>query len=125
MVPNTVTEQGGVLGVPLAAHVDESLTPLTVMFSESTTLKSAIGPGGMKALISTTRKRNRVTGAPVLLTKRRLIDSVPLIPLVIGVKSRTRLGGAVAPIVESTKTAGIDRFSRGAAKFCGPGAPKR
>src|ERR1043166_9054908 len=64
VVPNTVTEQGAVLGVPVAAHVDESLTPLTVIASESSTLKSAIDPGGVRALISTTRNRKRGTFAP-------------------------------------------------------------
>src|ERR1051325_5097297 len=83
VVPNTVTEQGCVLGVPVAAHVAESVIPLTVIDSESSTRMSAMDPpGGVNALMSTTRKRNRVTGAPVLLTKRRLTDSVPFAPLV-------------------------------------------
>src|ERR1051325_3823511 len=117
VVPNTVTEHGAVAGVPVAAHVVASVTPLTVIASESSTLKSAMdGPGG-SVLISTTRKRNRVTGAPVLFTKRRLIDNVPFVPFVTGVKSRTRFGTAPAPMFESTNNAGTDRLSRGAARF--------
>src|ERR1051325_4504245 len=125
VVPNTVTEQGVVAGVPVAAHVAESLTPLTVIVSESSALKSAIDGAGGRVLISTIRKRNRVTFAPVLLTKRRLSVIVPFAPLVTGVRSRTRFGAAVDPMVASTSNAGIDRFSRGAPEFCGLGAPTR
>ena len=125
VVPNTVTEHGADAGVPVAAQVAESLTPLTVTDSESIALKSATAPDTGKALKSTMRKRNRVTGAPVRFTKRRLIDIVPCDPFVTGVKSRRRFGGAVEPIVESTSTAGSERFSRGEARFCGPGAARR
>src|ERR1043165_5820216 len=125
VVPNTVTEQGCVLGVPVAAHVAESVIPLTVIASESSTLTSAIDPGGVKALISTTRNRNCVTAAPVLLTKRRLTDSVPFAPFVTGVKSRTRLRAVGAPSVAPSRTDAIARFTRGAFEFWGPGAPKR
>ena len=52
--------------------------------------KSAVPAGAAPVVISTMRKRRRVNGAPVLLRKRRLIESVPFVPLVIGVKSRTR-----------------------------------
>src|ERR671926_1640671 len=74
VVPNTVTVQGWLLGVPVAAHVAESLIPLTVTFVEFNTLKSAIGFDTGRLLISTTRNRKCVTGAPVLFTNRRLID---------------------------------------------------
>src|SRR5262249_19393077 len=77
VVPNTVTVQGGVFGVPVAAHVAESFIPLTVIVNELSALKSAVPPDVGKALKSTIRKRNRRTFAPVLLTNRRLTDSVP------------------------------------------------
>src|SRR5215213_5275723 len=118
VVPNTVTEQGGTAGVPVAAHVAESLIPLTVIANEFSILKSAIAPDVGKLLKSTMRKRNRVTFPPVLFTKRRLTDIVPFIALGnCGVMSRTRFGGAGAPWVTSRSSAGIDRFSRGLPRF--------
>src|SRR6185312_9678816 len=95
VVPNTGTEQGAVVGVPVAAHVAASLMPLTVICNELNALRSAIAPGPAKLLKSTRRKRNRVIGAPVLFTKRRLTDSVPNIAFGnCGVVSRTRFGSA-------------------------------
>src|SRR5688572_16362175 len=54
VVPNTVTEQGGVAGVPVAAHVAESVTPLTAIDNESSARKSAIPIVGNE-VISTIR----------------------------------------------------------------------
>src|SRR5215213_3771687 len=118
VVPNTVTVHGAVFGVPVAAHVAESLTPLTVISSELSALKSAIAPDVGKALKSTIRKRNRVTFAPVLFTKRRLTDNVPFIAFGnCGARSRTRLGAVGDPFVASTSNAGIERFSRALPRF--------
>ena len=91
--------------------------PLTVIVIELSALKSAMDPDVGKALKSTTRKRNRVTFAPVLFTKRRLTESVPFAALGNTVKSRTRFGDVGAPIVESSSNVGIDRFSRALARF--------
>ena len=89
----------GVVATPLAArHVAASVTPFTVTFAEVKALRSAIPPGTEIELISTMRKRSRVTGAPVLLTNLRLTESVPFAAFVCGVRSRTRFGGAGAPI---------------------------
>ena len=117
MVPNTVTEQGAVFGVPVAAHVAESLIPLTVIVVELIALTSAIPTPDVRLLISTIRKRNRVTGAPVLFWKRLLTDSVPGVKSGIEVKSRTRFGAAGAPIVESRSNAGIVRLTRALPRF--------
>src|ERR1041384_7859069 len=76
-VPNTVTAQGGVAGVPVAAQVDASLMSVTWMSVEVIALKSAIPSDIERLLKSTIRNRNCVTFAPVLLTKRRLTASVP------------------------------------------------
>ena len=75
VVPRTVTVQGDE-AKPAAVHVAGSLT-LTVMSPEVIALRSAVLPDVGAVLISTIRKRNRVTSAPVLFWKRRLIDSVP------------------------------------------------
>src|ERR1044072_1059947 len=94
VVPNTVTEQGTVAGVPVAAHVAESLMPLTVIVVEVIALTSAMPPPDVRLLISTIRKRKRVTGAPVLFWKRLLIDIVAGAKSGTGVTSRTRFGAA-------------------------------
>ena len=126
MVPNTVTEHGVVVGVPVAAQVSASVTPVTVMFVDVSALISAIPPGTEIVLISTIRNRSRVTGAPVLFTKRRLTDIVPFAPLVTGVRSRTRFGGAGPPKFLSRKNTGIVLLRLiGLARFYGPGAPRR
>ena len=73
-------------------------------------------------------KRNRVTDAPVLLTKRRRIDSVPNVELFPGslVKSRTRFGTALTPVLVSSSELVIDELRWiGDDRFCGPGAPRR
>src|SRR5689334_22323282 len=124
VVPSTVTEQG-VVATPFdARQVPASVTPLTTTLVEVNARRSAIPPGTASALISTMRNRNRVTGAPVLFTKRRLTERVPFVPLVIGVKSRTRFGDAGAPIFASSSNAEIvEACNLGAARFSGPGAP--
>ena len=61
-MPNTVTVQGVVVGVPVDEQVPESVMPLTVMFVELNALRSAADPDG-RLLKSTIRNRNRVTGA--------------------------------------------------------------
>ena len=81
---------------------------MTVIVVELIALKSAIPPGGKRLLISTIRKRNRVTEAPVLFWKRLLIESVPGVKSVTGVKSRKRFGDDGAPTVASSSNAGID-----------------
>src|SRR6185295_20001842 len=105
-------------GVPVAAHVAESLMGPTVMFVESIPLTSAMDPPTVvRLLISTIRKRNLVTFAPVLFWKRRLIDIVPGVKFGTEVKSRKRLGGAAAPMVASSRNAGIVRLNRALARF--------
>ena len=58
VVPNTVTEQGTVFGVPVAAHVAESIMPLTVIVVELIALKSAMPAVFERLLKSTIRNRN-------------------------------------------------------------------
>src|SRR6185295_9606060 len=110
---------------PAAVHVPLSVIPFTTTFVEVSALMSAIPPGTEIALISTMRKRKRVTGAPVLFTKRRLIESVPFSAFGgNGVTSRTRFGAAGAPMLESSNKARIVLLrTMGLARFCGPGAP--
>jgi hypothetical protein len=106
VVPKTVTVQGGE-PAPEAVQVLASATTAVVLI-EVKALKSAIPPGTAIELKSTIRTLRRVTGAPVLFTKRRLTDSVPFAAFGgIGVKLRTRLGGAGEPIVESSRSAAI------------------
>src|SRR4030095_8078538 len=111
----------GVVATPFEARqVAESLIPLTDTAVEVRARKSAIDPGGTKAvLISIIRNCRRVTGAPVLFTKRRLIESVPFAALdCTAARSLTRFGGAVAPIVESISSSVIDELcSVGLARF--------
>src|SRR5215204_753620 len=111
---------------PAAAHVALSVITTAGTSEDVNTLRSAIPPGTDIVLISTMRKRKRVTGAPVLFTKRRLTESVPLTALVCAVRSRTRFGGAGAPKLLSSSNVRIVllRLS-GLAIFCGPGAPSR
>src|ERR1044071_7196471 len=111
---------------PAAVHVPLSVITTPGTSEDVKALRSAIPPGTETVLISTMRKRRRVTGAPVLFTKRRLTDSVPLAPFVTGVKSRTRFGAGGAPMLLSSSNARIAllRLS-GLARFCGPGAPTR
>src|SRR5437764_3377703 len=75
-----------------------------------------------------TRKRSRVTAPPVLLTKRRRIESVPNVELFPGslVKSRTRLGALADDTFASSKLAAIVALRWiGDVRFCGPGPPRR
>ena len=126
MVPKTVTEHGGVAGVPEAAQVAVSVIPLTVTLVDVNALKSAIPAGTEIEEKSTMRKRNRVTDPPVLLTNRRLINSVPFAPFVTGVRSRIRFGGAGPPKFESSSNVVIVLFRTiGLPSLCGPGAPRR
>jgi len=124
-VPKTVTLQGAVAGVPVVEHVPLSVMPFTVMFVDvNARISATLGTLGIE-LMSITRNRSRVTGAPVLLTKRRLNESVPCAPFVTGVKSRTRFGDEGAPMFTSSiRPAMLDRVT-GELMFCGPGAPSR
>src|SRR6476646_4118727 len=124
VVPRTVIVHG--VDWPAAVHVPLSVIPFTTTFVDVKALISAIAPGVEIVLISTIRNRRRVTAAPVLFTKRRLTESVPLAPFVTGVISRTRFGGAGAPMLLSSSNVRIVllRLS-GLARFCGPGAPNR
>ena len=126
VVPSTVTVQGGD-PAPDAVQVPASVTPVTVTLVDVKALTSATpGVPLISVLISTIRNRKRVTGAPVLFTKRRLTESVPLAPFVTGVRSRTRFGGAGPPKFESRSSPIIVLLrSSGLARFCGPGAPRR
>src|SRR6185295_14068856 len=111
---------------PAAVHVPLSVIPLTTTLVDVNALRSAMPPGTEIVLKSTMRKRRRVIGAPVLFTKRRLTDIVPFAPFVTGVRSRTRFGGAGAPMFESSSRCRIVALRlSGLARFCGPGAPNR
>src|SRR5687768_13096326 len=126
VVPSTVTVQGVVIS-PDAVQVPASVE-VAITSAEVRALTSAIPTDGtISVLMSTIRKRKRVTGAPVLFTNRRLIESVPLVPFVTGVRLRTRFGGAGAPIFESINNAVIALLLRslGLTKFSGPGDPRR
>ena len=90
--------------------------------------KSAIPDGAGKVVWSISRKRNRVTLAPVLLVNVRRIVSVPNVELFPGseVKSRTRFGGLDPATQGSSKVAGTTELrSIGLERFSGPGAPRR
>src|SRR6266545_1770438 len=105
VVPCTVAVQGGVAGAPVAAHVTVSLIPATTTALEVRGLRSAIPDGAGKVVRSITRKRNRVTAAPVLFTNLLRIERVPNVELFAGslVKSRTRFGGLLLVTVASSK----------------------
>src|SRR6185369_17739678 len=102
-----------------AAHVTGSLT-VSVVLPEVSSLRSATPPLAIKVvLISTTRIRKRVTGAPVLFWKRRLIDIVPVATFgPIAVVSRTRFGLPAAPLVESSRNATTSIVYRGLPRPC-------
>src|SRR6185369_3109193 len=120
VVPLTVT-----LLVPLP-HGGRST--VTTTFVEVRGRKSAIPLGAGNVVRSTTRKRNRVTLPPVLLTMVRRTSSVPNVEFCGGfdVKSRTRFGGdAAATQVSSRFTANEALRSIGELRFSGPGAPRR
>jgi hypothetical protein len=107
VVATTFTEHG-VVATPFAAkQVAASVIPLITALVEVSVLISATPAGTAIELMSITRKRSRVTGAPVLLTNRRLIVSVPFAPLVTGVRSRTRFGDKAAATFESRSNATI------------------
>src|SRR6185295_5079496 len=119
----------GVVAIPFEAkHVAASLTPDTTTSVDVRVRKSANPLGAGKVVMSMTRNLNRVTGAPVLLTTRRRISSVPNVELFAGsdVKSRTRFGAFAAATVASISTIGIVvKLTSGDDRFSGPGAPKR
>ena len=124
VVPTTVMLQG-VVAKPAAVHVAASLT-LTVTLLELNNLRSATPPDTKAVLMSTTRMRNLVTGAPVLFWKRRLIDIVPAAAFgPMAVVSRTRFGVPEADFDESSRNVTTSRVNRGLPRFCGPGAPNR
>ena len=123
MVPSTVT----VHGVLPSGHVVESLMPPTEKSAEVRGLRSAIPPGAEKVVISTMRKRSRVTGNGEVLTIRLRMSSVPNVEVFSGsdVKSRARFGKDEAADVPSRFTTGIASFCCiGLDKFSGPGAPR-
>src|SRR5215218_9752415 len=70
---------------------------VTRMSEELSTRSSAVPDGAGKVEMSMTRKRRRVTLAPVLFVILRRIESLPKVELFAGseVKSRTRFGGAL------------------------------
>src|ERR1041384_4808875 len=105
------------------------------------TRRAAAGPpGAFKGVMSTMRKRRRVTDWPVAFLKRRRMSSVPsgqfdgaLPPLqTFGVVSRTRLGASDEDCCGSMRLAfavalgwiGLDRFSGAGAPSCVCAAPK-
>ena len=116
----------GVVATPLdAKQVAGSLIPLTTTSVDVLGLRSAIPDGAGKVVMSMTRNLKRVTAAPVVFTTRRRISKVPNVELFAGseVKSLTRLGGDVAPMVESSNSVPNDDVrSIGDARFSGPGA---
>ena len=117
----------GVAEEPVEAkHVAGSVMLLTTIEFELRTRKSASPDGAGIDEISTMRNRRRVTGAPVLFTYRRRIESVPSEELFAGseVKSLTRFGAAVEPFVESSNNAVTVELMTGSVKPSGPGAPR-
>src|SRR2546421_6963019 len=81
VVPNTFT----VHGVAEGEHVPGSVIPDTETFVEVIGRRSATPPPGLgNVVISTIRKRSRVTLPPVLLVTRRRIESVPKVELLPG-----------------------------------------
>src|SRR5688500_852994 len=80
VVASTLTVQGGA-PAPEAVHVVASLTAPTLSLTPVRARRSAV-PGALgKVVMSIIRKRSRVTGAPVLLTIRRLMVMVPNVEL--------------------------------------------
>src|SRR5262245_12349052 len=85
-------------------------------------------------VMSTTRYRRATTGSPVLLVNRRRILSVPNVPLLTDVKSRTRFGAADGAFSGSMiATPNVEFFWIGALVVVyavivgarsGPGAPR-
>src|SRR5215831_15945265 len=83
--------------------------------------RSAVPGGAGNVVTSMIRNRSCVTAAPVWLTKRRRMSSVPKVELFAGsdVKSRTRFGAADDDTLASSGNAamlalrwiGDDRFS--------------
>src|SRR4029453_12316763 len=74
VVPWTVIEHGA--PCPAAAHVAESLMESTIAV-EVLGRRSANPDGAGKVVRSITRKRNRVTGEPVLFTNLRRMSRGP------------------------------------------------
>src|ERR1044072_1121937 len=97
VVPWTVT-----LLVPLPQGGRSTVTTTAV---EVRGRKSAMPLGAGKVVISTTRKRRRVTFPPVLLTTVLRTSSVPNVELFGGsdVKSRTRFGGEARRVSEEAQ----------------------
>src|SRR4051812_19397124 len=132
VVPWTVTVQGAVGGVAggvcTAVHVALSMMLLMTTSLDVIARRSA-KPGVFaegKVLTSMMRKRRRVTGEPVLLTKRRRMASVPFGDVLGGpaVKSRKRFGAEELPVVASKRNApSLLLRSTGLERFSGPGAP--
>ncbi|HEY9282120.1 MAG TPA: hypothetical protein VIP46_01580 [Pyrinomonadaceae bacterium] len=82
----------------------------------------------MKVVMSTTRKRSRVTVAPVLFVQRRRIRSAPCGAFGSAVWVRTRAqieSGSVSCPVHAPMKDDLKRALRSAGpeRFCGPGAP--
>ena len=93
VVPSTVTEQGGA-PAPEAVHVAASLIPETTTSVEVLVRRSAKPDGAGNVVMSTIRKRSRVTAPPVLLMTRRRMSSVPKVELLAGSEVKSiRAGG--------------------------------
>src|SRR2546423_14696494 len=92
--------------------------------------KSAVPEGAGKVVMSTMRKRRRVTAAPVLFVTLRRMSSVPKVEVAPepGVKSRARAQAEVVEPVPAQPASTSDSLivalrKTGLDKFSGPGAP--
>src|SRR5262245_35230628 len=72
-------------------------------FSTRRSARPASGAPPVRVESATTRKRSANRGSPVLFVYLRRIFSVPRVPLVTGVKSRTRLGAATSACAGSIR----------------------
>ena len=122
-----------VITLPAPAHPPPELTHVAEKPLEVSSRRSAMPTAGGNEVMSTARKRKRVTIVPVLFLKVRRMESVPSVAFVPGVVSRCRaqvvFEAAPAPLLFaqplSTREAlmvalrcsGLERFS-------GPGAPR-
>src|SRR5918992_5095504 len=83
--------------VPCTVAVEPSVR-VTTTGPEVRGRRSAVPPGAGNVSTSATRKRSRVTGAPVLLVQVLLTESVPKVELFAGseVKSRATFGDTLS-----------------------------
>src|SRR5258705_13551094 len=93
----------------------------SIEFEEDVADRIAVVRSGAGAVvISTTRNRNLVTGAPVLFWNVRRIDSVPELPE----PTRMRFGGKVEARHGATRVSNILLRTLGLSRFSGPAAPR-